>query len=172
MKPNITPLVASLAGALLCGCEANPTSSVVSAQAATSNAPRSQLDIPQPPDSATKLNSIRIGMSREDVQSIMGTPDTMSAQANAEYLTYYLLDTGSDYERHQPYMIRLVAGKVESFGRFSELLDLQNRPVSTNGGATAPDMANQLVGLKELRDKGVLTDEEFQKAKTRLLSEP
>jgi hypothetical protein len=172
MKPDITVLVASFAGALLCGCVASPTGPAVSARAATSNSPQSQLDIPQPPDSATKLNSIRIGMSREEVQSIMGAPDSKSAQANAEYLTYYLLDTGSDYERHRPYMIRLVAGRVESFGRFSELLDLQNRPVGASGGTATADLATQLEGIKELRDKGVLTDEEFQKAKTRLLSEP
>jgi hypothetical protein len=71
-------------------------------------------------------------------------------------------------------MIRLVDGQVESFGRFSQLFDLYNRPVmgtgATIGGATGPDIAAQLQKLKDLKDQGVLSDVEFQKAKERLLN--
>jgi hypothetical protein len=167
MKSRITLVLALLAGALLAGCE-----------------------------TSAKLNTIRIGMSKEEVQSILGTPDSTSAQANVEYMTYYL-SADSGYGRDQPYMVRLVAGKVESFGRFAQLFDLYNRPVTnaTPGqpdfpqstfnpanpmlmapgsvGPGAPtDLATELTRLKALKDQGVLTEEEFQKAKAKLLSQP
>jgi hypothetical protein len=128
MKPKFAPIIASLAGVLLIGCESNPPN-LASQGASAASAARTPPEIPRPPDSATKLNGIRVGMSREEVLSILGRPDSMSAQANVVYLTYYLLNTGSDFERHEPYMIHLVNDRVESFGRFSELADLYNRPV-------------------------------------------
>ena len=132
---------------------------------------------------ADRLNDIRIGMTKDQVISILGKPDSMSAQGNIEYLTYYLItDTG--YGRDAPYSVRLVNGKVESFGRFAQLTDIYMRPVDgsspqinvgmpfTAVPATAPhaDLATQLERLKALKDQGALTDEEFQKAKEKLLS--
>ena len=127
-------------------------------------------------------------MSKDQVVAILGQPDSTSAQANIEYMTYYLSNDNSN-GRDQPYMVRLVEGKVESFGRFLQLFDIYNRPVGGNGmgqtvtplGATstpftavrpsAPDLATSLARLKALKDQGALTDEEFQKAKAKLLSD-
>jgi hypothetical protein len=170
MKTKITLIIALLAGLCFASCE-----------------------------SSAKLNGIRIGMSKGDVLGLMGTPDSMSAQANVEYLTYYL-QSDSGYGRDQPYMVRLVDGKVESFGRFAQLFDLYNRPVTnalpgqndfpqgainpanSMGGATVvrtysgpavkADLATQLEKLKALKDQGVLTEDEFQKAKEKVLSQP
>jgi hypothetical protein len=170
MKSKIGLVVALLAGVLFAGCE-----------------------------TSARLNSIRIGMSKDEVTSILGTPDSTSAQANVEYMTYYLA-ADSGYGRDQPYMVRLVAGKVESFGRFAQLFDLYNRPVTNalpgqpdfpqstfnpanpllvGPGSLGPDnpsrptdLATELTRLKALKDQGVLTDEEFQKAKAKLLSSP
>jgi hypothetical protein len=127
---------------------------------------------------AEKLNDVRIGMPKDQVIALLGTPDSTSAQANVEYLTYYL-EGDPDYGRDRPYMVRVVDGKVESFGRMLQLWDLQNRPVagtqtSVAPGATAApdstDLATQIEKLKALKDQGVLTDEEFQKAKDKLLA--
>ena len=138
--------------------------------------------------SADQLNKLRIGMSKDQVVAILGQPDSTSAQSNIEYMTYYLSNDNS-YGRDQPYMVRLVEGKVESFGRFLQLFDIYNRPVGGNGmGQTitplggpsvplsamrpsAPDLATSLAKLKTLKDQGALTDEEFQKAKAKLLSD-
>ena len=124
----------------------------------------------------------------DQVVSILGKSDSTSAQANVVYLTYYL-DSAGINGREQPYMVRLVNGKVESFGRFRQLYDLYTRPVtsarpgdpnfpqtfSTGGSTTSPsvvvDLADQIAKLKALKDQGVLTDEEFQKAKAKLLSD-
>ena len=128
---------------------------------------------------ADKLNQIQIGMTRDQVTAILGAPDSTSAQANVEYLTYYL-EGDPNYGREQPYMVRLVDGKVESFGRMLQLWDLYNRPVGSpqnpatlstmTAAPAAPDLAGQLEKLKALKDQGVLTDEEFQKAKAKLLA--
>jgi hypothetical protein len=143
------------------------------------------------------LNSVHIGMTKTEVLSLLGTPDSTSAQANVEYMTYYLT-SDAGYGRDQPYMVRLVNGKVESFGRFAQLFDLYNRPVTSAtpgqpdfpqlGVTAAPvfpsattsvsphlprtDLASQLVMLKQLRDQGALTDDEFAKAKAKLLATP
>ena len=134
--------------------------------------------------SANKLNNIHIGMTRSEVVALLGVPDSTSAQGSIEYLTYYLNNDASS--RDQPYSVRLVNAKVESFGRFAQLADIYNRPVDgsapnpwgmTNGmgpapapGATSPDIVVQLQQLKTLKDQGALTEDEFQKAKTRILS--
>lgn len=133
---------------------------------------------------ADKLNSIKIGMTKDQVIAVLGTPGSTSAQANVEYMTYYLAsDTG--YGRDLPYSVRLVDSKVESFGRFAQLSDIYLRPV---GGGTPQynvgfpvtvgtrpagesDLVAQLQKLKALKDQGALTEEEFQRAKQKLLSE-
>ena len=135
---------------------------------------------------ASQLNNIQIGMTKDQVTSILGKPDSTSAQSNIEYLTYYLSNDQS--YRDQPYSVRLVDGKVESFGRFTQLFDIYNRPVTSArpgdpnfpqsnlyGGVTlqrqdSTDLATQLEKLKVLKDKGVLTEEEFQRSKERLIS--
>lgn len=135
---------------------------------------------------ADKLNSIRIGMTRGQVVALLGEPNSMSAQANIEYLTYYLSNEMSS--RDQPYSVRLVEGKVESFGRFIQLADIYNRPVNGNppanpwgvpastmmpmasAASNSSDVVTQLQQLKTLKDQGILNDEEFQKAKARVLA--
>lgn len=130
--------------------------------------------------SAALLNSVRIGMTKDQVIGILGQPDSTSAQANIEYLTYYLsTDNGRNYGGEQPYSVRLVDGKVESYGRFMQLFDIYNRPVSgttvnaplwARSPAGNSDIATQIQRLKALKDQGALTDEEFQKAKDKLLA--
>lgn len=141
---------------------------------------------------ADKLNDLRIGMSQDQVIALMGKPDSKSAQANIEYFTYFLSNDSSRYG-NQPYLVRLVEGKVESFGRFTQLFDIYNRPVGEGvppanlgypavlgmagyptSSATAPatDLATQIQKLKTLKDQGVLTDNEFQAAKQKLLGSP
>lgn len=137
---------------------------------------------------ADKFNSLHIGMSQSDVVGVLGQPDSKSAQGDIEYYTYYLAADGMS--RDQPYLVRFVNGKVESFGRFAQLFDIYNRPVNGQAPAlgyampgvpssivapapaasAAPvDLADQLQKLKTLKDQGALTDEEYQRAKNLLL---
>ena len=126
--------------------------------------------------SSTKLNSVHLGMAKSDLVRQLGQPDSASAQANTEYLTYYL--SNDNTVRNEPYMVRLVDGRVESFGRFIRLLDTQTTPgpglAPLGLGAIMPyamnmDVVTQLQHLKALQDQGVLTAEEVARAKERLL---
>lgn len=142
---------------------------------------------------STDLNRIHIGMTKSEVLSILGTPDSTSAQANVEYLTYYLT-AESGYGRDQPYLVRLVNGTVESFGRAFQLRDLYDRPVTQaqpgspnfpalggvnavmvapqgQAGAPTVDLAAELQTLAKLHASGALTDEEYAKAKAKVLGE-
>ena len=127
---------------------------------------------------AQLLNNIHIGMTKDQVVAILGAPDSTSAQANIEYLTYYLYVDSDRYRSDQPYSVRLVDGKVESYGRFHQLFDIINRPVA---GSTVtaplwarqpyPDLVSQIQRLRALKESGALTEEEFQKAKAKLLAD-
>ncbi len=165
-KSNITPVFASLAGALLAGCVSNSASSAAPAKAASVDANPRPLEYLAPAESS-KLNDIRIGMTKDEVRSVLGTPDSTSAQANTEYMGYYL---GSPDGLDHQYVVRVVDGRVESFGRFAELLDLYNRPVGGPSAVAGADLATKLEVLGELKQQGLLTDAEFQRIKARLLS--
>ena len=126
---------------------------------------------------SAKLDRVHLGMTKTEVVALLGQPDSTTAQANTEYLTYYLRNNVSD--RDQPYMIRLIDAKVESFGRFIQLLDVHTGPAngvaSLGIGAIMPyavdmDVVTQLQQLKALEEQGVLTAEEVQRAKQRLFS--
>jgi hypothetical protein len=136
---------------------------------------------------ASQLNDIHIGMSKDQVIAILGKPDSTSAQSNVEYMTYYLSNDQS--YRDQPYSVRLLDGKVESYGRFAQLFDIYNRPVTSArpgdpnfpqsnlyGGVSvsprqeANDLVRDLERLRVLKERGVLTEEEFQRAKERVIS--
>ncbi len=183
--------VAPLAGLLLAGC----LSSGVSFNP-PSFSPASREGSPSGAYGSAKLNHLRIGMSRQETLAIMGTPDSTSAQANAEYLVYDLDSDPTVVDR--AYVVRLVAGRVESFGRFSELADLYDRPVAASGPGMPPpagpggvrespgpafapapsgdparggiDLAGQLRLLTALKDEGALTDAEFRQAKAKVLA--
>lgn len=126
----------------------------------------------------SKLNSVHLGMTKAELVATLGAADQVSAQANVEYLTYFL-SKDADAPK-QPYMVRIVDSRVDSFGRFVQLLDTHG---GTSGGAPGlgigavmpyslnTDVVTQLQQLKWLKDQGVLSDDEFQKVKQRLLTE-
>lgn len=169
------------AAALLGGCQSTGTAA---GYAASVSAPSSTGVVGG--YASAKLNNINIGMTKDQVKSLMGTPDSTSAQANVEYMVY---DLGSDPDnRDRTYIVRLVDGNVESFGRSSQLADLYNRPVTSavpgqvgfpqpgagpmNAAPAPVGVVGELRALKSLRGQGVLTDEEFREAKLKVLSQP
>lgn len=64
---------------------------------------------------AKKINNIEIGMSRESVIKILGNPINTTADRESIYLNYGL--TESPGGPPTPYQIRIVNGKVDSYGR-------------------------------------------------------
>ena len=113
----------------------------------------------------------------------MGKPISTSAQGEGlEYLNFALSET-SDEAFHgytRPYFVRLVNGKVESFGRLGDFNSTQTPTVRIETDSLVKadiknsgqkDLYTELQKLKALKDEGVLTDDEFAKAKRKLLSE-
>lgn len=71
---------------------------------------------------AYKMNSISLGMTKAEVVKVMGSPTSTSAKDGVEYLNYKLYDTFADADSGigTNYYVRLVGGKVESYGRLED----------------------------------------------------
>ena len=132
---------------------------------------------------ASKISSVQIGMTKDQVIQVMGKPTSSSAQGQGwEYMNFALSETPDDafIGRTTPYYVRLVNGRVESFGRLGDFNSTQRPTVRVETDSTVKadlkttdqkDLSTELQKLKKLKDEGVLTEDEFSKAKQKLLSE-
>jgi len=126
---------------------------------------------------AHKINSVQLGMSKDEVVSTIGEPTSVSAKDGTEYLNYRFSETDDHafYGVTTPYYVRLVDGKVDSYGRTGDFDSTQkptvrvetdeNIKVHDNG-----DLYTELKKLKELRDEGILSEEEYQVQKKKVLA--
>ncbi len=74
---------------------------------------------------SSKMNHISLGMTKQEVIDIMGSPVSTSAAEGMEYLNYNLSETGFGLDdallrKRTPYYVRFKDGKVESYGRFGD----------------------------------------------------
>lgn len=72
--------------------------------------------------SAYRINRISLGMPKEEVIKELGQPVSVSAKAGTEYLNYRFAETSDDdfLGNYTPYFVRIVNGKVESYGRLGD----------------------------------------------------
>jgi len=130
--------------------------------------------------SAHKISKVQIGMTKEEVIAVMGNPVSTSAQGNFEYLNYALSETGDDAFMGwtKPYFIRLVNGHVESYGRTGDFDSTKPPTVRIESDEKikqdvrvrdSPGLYMELKKLKELKDSGVINEEEFTAQKKKLL---
>lgn len=84
---------------------------------------------------ASNLNNISLGMTKDDVIKVLGNPDSISAKDSLEYLKYNYEPfirasnlSHSDYD----YFVRLDDGKVESFGRVGDFDSAKNPTLDIN----------------------------------------
>lgn len=68
---------------------------------------------------ANKLNNVSLGMSKQEVISELGPPVSTSAKEGVEYLKYFFVEKDVR-DGKTPYYVRLVNGKVESYGRVGD----------------------------------------------------
>ena len=120
-------------------------------------------------NAAKKMNQLKVGMTKDEVVVILGEPITTSAKDEVEYLNYSL--------RADPYCVEIVNGKVNSFGRVfpdstirigidkKETIK-QDANIKTE---EKPDLYKELHKLKELKEQGLLTEEEFELKKKEIL---
>ena len=134
---------------------------------------------------AHKMNMVGLGMTKAEVIQTLGKPVSVSAQGKAEYLNYSLCEKGwpsPSCNITTPYYVRLVDGKVESYGRMGdfdstkdprkiivEREDTIKADINSHGSGE-PDMYTKLMKIKQLKEEGLLTEEEFQQEKTKILT--
>lgn len=127
-----------------------------------------------------KISQVRLGMTKQEVIAAMGQPVSTSAQGIAEYLNYALSETRGEAEwgRTRPYYIRLVNGRVESYGRTGDFDSTKTPTVRIETDEKikqdikikdSGDLYIELKKLKELKDSGIITEEEFTIQKKKLL---
>ena len=129
---------------------------------------------------AHKISKVQLGMTKDDVIKVMGKPTSVSAQGGLECLNYALSETDDDAFRGwtKPYYVRLINGKVESYGRTGDFDSTKTPTVRLESDQSIKqdvqvkgtgDLYSELKKLKELKDSGVITEEEFQVQKKKLL---
>ncbi len=129
---------------------------------------------------AGKISAVRLGMSKQEVLSVMGSPTSVSAQGRAEFLNYALSETDDHafLGVTTPYYVRLIDGRVESYGRLGDFDSAQRPAVRVEGQQTirqevkvesSGDLYTDLQKLKQLQESGVITEEEFKAQKKILL---
>ncbi|MDP3462164.1 MAG: SHOCT domain-containing protein [Bacteroidales bacterium] len=132
---------------------------------------------------AYKINNVSIGMTKNDVIQKMGNPKSTSSKGNVEYLNYKLTENGDAafYGWYTDYFVRLVNGRVESYGKLGDFNSTKDPTINVNTNSkvetkqsnqneTDTDkMYHELNILKELLDKGIINQEEFDKMKKDIL---
>ena len=66
---------------------------------------------------ANRLNTVQLGMTRDQVVDIAGAPSSTSQMGNTQYLKYQLT---SDWIFTDRYYVRLTDGRVDAFGRVGD----------------------------------------------------
>lgn len=129
---------------------------------------------------AGKISSVQIGMTKDEVISVMGRPASISAKDGTEYLNYSLSETSDQafYGITKPYFVRLINGIVDSFGRLGDFDSTQEPTVkietnenikTTSESPKKIDLYTELQKLKQLKDEGLITPQEYEREKKELL---
>jgi outer membrane protein assembly factor BamE (lipoprotein component of BamABCDE complex) len=135
---------------------------------------------------AGKMNLVSLGMTKSEVISTMGKPVSTSATDGTEYLNYRFSETSDDdfMGRATPYYVCIRDGKVISFGRMGDfdstkdptqvikiLGDMKSDEQIRVKTEQDDQLVNKLRTLNKLLSDGLLTKDEFNEQKKKLLSE-
>ena len=71
--------------------------------------------------SANKLSSLRPGMTKQEVVSVLGTPDGEGLDGDRSYMNYRLFENRMTDWEPSPYTVVLKDGKVISYGRENQV---------------------------------------------------
>lgn len=125
-----------------------------------------------------KINKINVGMSKSQVISKMGKPKSISANGNVEFLNYKFSETDDDafLGIYTDYFVKLVNGTVVNYGRLGDFDSTKDPTININSKSkvekdltSKEKMYEELSKLKELLDKGIITQEEYEKEKKEIL---
>lgn len=76
------------------------------------------------------------------------------------------------YHNARPYYVRLINGRVESYGRTGDFNSTKDPTVQVKTeavNATPIDNYDRLIKLNELRKSGAITDAEYDREKAKLI---
>lgn len=132
--------------------------------------------------SADKLNDISIGMTKAQVISVLGPPRSTSATNGIEYMQYSWVKSAIAANANFPvdYYVALQNGKVTSYGQKGDFNSTKvptrrieiDQTVRHDDASTArKDLYLELKKLQDLKESGVITDEEFRSQKKKLLDQ-
>lgn len=65
---------------------------------------------------SSRLEKVRVGMTREQVIEKLGKPDARRVEGETEYMVFMLRENFENTSR-RPYYVRLKEGRVEKFGK-------------------------------------------------------
>jgi outer membrane protein assembly factor BamE (lipoprotein component of BamABCDE complex) len=128
-----------------------------------------------------KMNDIKIGMTKQQVIEIMGTPSSTSAINNTMYLNYRIHEWNHpEGQERTSYFVRFIDGKVEAYGKSGDFDSTKPPTVRIEKDETIkqdtnmkieekPDLYNELQKLKDLKEQGLLTEEEFELKRKEIL---
>lgn len=136
---------------------------------------------------AGKMNYISVGMTKQEVLQVLGSPASTSAQGNAEYLNYRFSETSNQagYGITIPYYVRIIDGKVESYGKTGDFdstktptlrIERDDRiefvePAGRNENEAESSVKERLSKLDSLKYDGVINESEYKKMRERIISD-
>lgn len=129
---------------------------------------------------ADQLNQISIGMTKEDVVKKLGPPKTTAAADGIEYMQYRWVKTviAADGNFPEVYYVAIKNGLVTSFGRKGDFDSTKvptrrvevDQTIRQEGPAKdSKDLYAELKKLQDLKNSGIITEEEFKAQKKKLL---
>jgi hypothetical protein len=84
---------------------------------------------------AHKTNRLSLGMTKQEVISVMGRPTSTASPGNGqEMLRYNLFATGDDayYGITDEYYVRLINGNVDSYGKMGDFDSIKDPSLNLN----------------------------------------
>ena len=132
--------------------------------------------------SADQLNQLSIGMTKEQVIQKIGPPKSTAAGNGVEFMNYRWVKTviAADGNFPEDYYVQLQNGKVIGYGRKGDF-DTTSNPIQRvqidqtirhpESASTKKDLYVELKKLQDMKETGLLTDDEFKARKKKLLED-
>ena len=130
--------------------------------------------------SADVTSQLGVGMTKDEVISIMGHPTSTAAKGGAEFMTYRLCTDECwrvpGFRIMGTYYVKLVNGVVESFGSKGDFDSTKTPTVRVEHDENVKisdtrkfDKYDELKRLKDLLDAGVIDKSDFDSKKSEIL---
>ena len=128
---------------------------------------------------APRFDRINVGMTKEQVKSVIGEPDAVATQGKTEYWNYK-----ETYEMSQQvrgwWFVRFIDGKVEAFGQRGDfdstkaptnkvIIDKTDKVTIDKPSRESFDLATEISKLDKLKKDGLISPEDYEVLKKRAI---